>query len=401
MPKAVYEWKGKDRKGNVHEGEMEANDEKAVRTHLLQRLRIEPIRIKKKPKDLLPPRVTQENIIVFARQFSTMIDAGLPLIQCLDILYTQQENSTFRQMLRKIKESVEGGSTLADALKQHPKHFDELFVNMIHAGEVGGILDTILKRLSSYMEKAAKLKAKVKGAMMYPIIVLSISAAVIGVILVFVIPAFQGMFSSMGKSLPVPTQIVVNISNFTQSNIIYIILGIIGIIFLYKQIYSTNAGRAFIDDTMLKFPVFGPLIRKVAVAKFSRTMSTMLSSGVSILDSLEIVAKTAGNKTIEKAIFNVRSSIAGGSTMADPLLETGVFPSMVVQMISVGESTGSIDEMLGKIADFYDDEVDQTVENMTTLIEPMMIAFLGITIGGLVVAMYLPIFQMAGAMGGE
>jgi len=401
MPKAVYEWKGKDRKGNVHEGEMEANDEKAVRTHLLQRLRIEPIRIKKKPKDLLPPRVTQEDIIIFARQFSTMIDAGLPLIQCLDILYTQQENSTFRQMLRQIKESVEGGSTLTDALKQYPKYFDELFVNMIHAGEVGGILDTILKRLSSYMEKAAKLKAKVKGAMMYPIIVLSISAAVIGVILVFVIPAFQGMFSSMGKSLPVPTQIVVNISNFTQSNILFIIVGIAGIIFIYKQIYATNAGRSFIDDTMLKFPVFGPLIRKVAVAKFSRTMSTMLSSGVSILDALEIVAKTAGNKTIEKAIFNVRSSIAGGSTMADPLLETGVFPPMVVQMISVGESTGSIDEMLGKIADFYDDEVDQTVENMTTLIEPMMIAFLGITIGGLVVAMYLPIFQMAGAMGGE
>ena len=394
----MYEWRAKNKKGVIQEGEMEAVDEQTVRKHLIQRLQLEPVKIKKKAKDLLPPKVTQEDIIIFARQFSTMIDAGLPLVQCLEILYSQQDNSTFRAMLKKIKESVEGGSTLTDALKEFPNHFDELFVNMIQAGEVGGILDTILRRLSMYMEKAAKLKAKVKGAMMYPIIVLCISACVVAVIMVFVIPVFQEMFSSMGRALPIPTQIVIAMSDFTRANILYMIIAMFIFSFLFKKFYKTDFGRSLVDDIVLKMPVFGALIRKVAVAKFTRTMSTMLASGVAILDALEIVAKTAGNRTIEKALMNVRTSISGGSTMADPLSESNVFPPMVVQMIRVGESTGAIDVMLSKIADFYDEEVDQAVSNMTSLIEPIMIVFLGVTIGGLVVAMYLPIFQVAGGI---
>jgi len=393
----IFDWKATDSKGKVQTGEHEAENEAAVRMHL-QRMRLTPVKIKKQPKDLLPPKVTNDDIIIFARQFSTMIDAGLPLVQCLEILYSQSDNSTFKRMLKKVKDSVEGGSTLADALREFPDTFDELFVNMIEAGESGGILDTILNRLSGYLEKAAKLKAKIKGAMMYPIIVLGISAVVIGVILVFVIPVFEDMFAGFGKALPLPTQIVVNLSNFAVNNILYIILGIIGVVYGYRRFYKTDFGNRFMDNLFLKLPVFGMLIRKVAVAKFTRTLSTMLGSGVSILDALEIVAKTAGNKTIERAIYKVRSSIEEGSSMVDPLSETGVFPSMVVQMIGVGESTGALDSMLEKIANFYDDEVDQAVDNMTTMIEPLMIAFLGITIGGLVVAMYLPVFQMAGSI---
>ena len=393
----VFEYKGKNKKGVTVKGDIDAVNEDAARRNL-QRMHIDPLWVRKKPKDLFPPKVTQQEIIIFARQFSTMIDAGLPLVQCLDILQSQQENITFASMLKKIKESVEGGSTLADALKEYPNHFDELFVNMIAAGEVGGILDTILKRLSAYMEKAAKLKAQVKGALSYPIIVLCISAGVVGIILVFVIPTFQDMFEGMGKALPTPTQIVVDLSDFVIGNLHFIIGGIIGFIYGYKRFYATKRGQELLDALYLKLPVFGPLIKKVAVSKFTRTMSTMLSSGVAILDALEIVAKTAGNKTIEKAIYNVRASISSGSSMAEPLAESGIFPSMVVQMISVGESTGSIDSMLEKIADFYDEEVDQAVENMTAMIEPFMIVFLGATIGGLVVAMYLPVFQMAGGL---
>jgi len=395
----IYDWKATDSKGKEQTGEHEAENEGAVRMHL-QRMRLTPVKIKKQPKDLFPPKVTNNDIIIFARQFSTMIDAGLPLVQCLEILYSQSDNSTFKRLLKKVKEGVEGGSTLADALREFPDTFDELFVNMIEAGESGGILDTILNRLSGYLEKAAKLKAKIKGAMMYPIIVLGISAAVIGVILVFVIPVFEEMFAGFGKALPVPTQIVVTLSDFTIHNIHFIILGIVGFVYGYRRFYKTDFGNRFMDNLFLKLPVFGMLIRKVSVAKFTRTLSTMLGSGVSILDALEIVAKTAGNRTIETAVYKVRSSIEEGSSMVEPLSESGVFPSMVVQMIGVGESTGALDSMLEKIANFYDDEVDQAVDNMTTMIEPLMIAFLGITIGGLVVAMYLPIFQMAGSLGG-
>jgi type IV pilus assembly protein PilC len=400
---AVYQWVGTNRKNETRKGEMEAANERVVRSNLM-RLKITPNKIKKKPKDLfenvswLQPVVKEKDIILFARQFSTMIDAGLPIIQCLEILYTQQDNKTFKRMIKEIKEKVEGGATLAEALKRFPKHFDDLFVNMIAAGEAGGILDAILRRLAAYMEKAAKLKAQVKGAMTYPIVTLIIAVAVLGIILVFVIPVFEEMFADFGGELPMPTQIVVTASEIVKSKIVYIIIGIIILGFTARKFYATEKGQDVADNLLLKIPVFGELLRKVAVAKFTRTMGTMLASGVAILEALDIVAKTAGNRTVEKAIYDVRSGIAEGRTMADPLQESGVFPAMVCQMISVGESTGALDAMLEKIADFYDEEVDQAVDNLTSLIEPFMLVFLGVTIGGLVVAMYLPIFKMAGAM---
>jgi len=382
---------------------MEAPTEEAVNSELIRR-KITSTKIKLKPKDIfenvafMQPKVKQADIIIFCRQFSTMIDAGLPIIQCLDILYSQNENKTFKQMLKEIKGNVESGQTFAEALKKYPKQFDNLFVNMIAAGEAGGILDTILRRLSAYMEKAAKLKAKIKGGMTYPIVTIIIAIIVIAIIMVFVIPVFEEMFEGMGGALPVPTQIVVNMSRFIKSNILYII-GLIGaLIFAIRHFYKTEKGQTLMDDLFLRIPLFGPLIRKAAVSKFTRTMGTMLGSGVAILDALEIVAKTAGNKTIEKAVYETRSAIAEGRTMSDPLSESGVFPSMVCQMIAVGESTGALDSMLTKIADFYDEEVDQAVENMTALIEPFMLVFLGVVIGGLVVSMYLPIFQMASAL---
>ena len=400
----VFIWQGEDKKGKKRKGEIDAPDENIVRAQL-HRMQITPTKVKKKPKDLfenvsfMQPKVTTTDIVVFARQFSTMIDAGLPLIQSLDILQSQQENKTFQKALKNIKSSVEEGSTLADALSKYPAMFDELFVNMVDAGEVGGILDTILDRLSGYIEKAMKLKRQVKGAMTYPIIVLCIAVLVVGVILVFVIPVFEAMFADFGGALPVPTQIVVGISNFAKGNIHYMIGATVGFIFLFKRFCATKRGRIIVDDVMLKLPVFGPLLRKVAVAKFTRTMSTMLSSGVPILESLDIVARTSGNKTVEAAIYSVQAAITEGRTMAEPLGESGVFPSMVCQMVAVGESTGALDSMLGKIADFYDDEVDQAVENLTAMIEPFMMVFLGATIGGLVVSMYLPIFKMAGMVG--
>jgi type IV pilus assembly protein PilC len=397
----VFQWEGKNKSDQIQKGELEAQSEEAVKASLA-RMKIAPTKIKKKPKDLfenvafLQPAVKEKDIILFCRQFSTMIDAGLPIIQCLDILYTQQENKTFKGMIKEIKESVESGATLADSLKRYPKHFDDLFVNMVSAGEAGGILDTILRRLSGYMEKAAKLKGQVKGAMTYPAVTMIIAVIVVAVILVFVIPVFQQMFADFGGALPGPTQIVINMSEFVKSRIIYIIIGVALFIFAFKKYYKTPKGRVTIDALMLKLPVFGVLLRKVAVSKFTRTMGTMLSSGVAILEALDIVAKTAGNTIIERAIYKVRSGISEGRTMADPLLESKVFPSMVCQMISVGESTGALDSMLGKIADFYDEEVDQAVENLTSLIEPFMLVFLGVVIGGLVIAMYLPVFKMAG-----
>jgi type IV pilus assembly protein PilC len=399
----IYLWQGEDRKGIAQKGEIEAEDQKAAEAQL-RRMNIRARKIKKKPKDLfenvafLKPRVHTGDVVIFARQFATMINAGLPLIQCLDILQTQQENKTFKTMLKDIKESVESGSTLADALGKYPAIFDELFVNMVGAGETAGILDTILNRLSEYMEKAQKLRKQVKSAMTYPIIVLSVAVIVVGVILVFVIPVFQEMFADFGGALPVPTQMVVNLSMFVKSNVLYVIIAFVVFVFFFKRFYATDKGRAFVDDFMLKVPLFGSLLRKVAVAKFTRTLGTMVSSGVPILDALNITAKTSGNKTIEAAIFKTRSAISEGQTMAAPLGETGVFPSMVCQMVAVGESTGALDSMLAKIADYYDDEVDAAVSSLTSMIEPFMMVFLGTTIGGLVVAMYLPIFKMAGAI---
>ena len=401
----VFIWAGTSPKGDKKKGEMEAVTEDAVRANL-KRMKITVTKVKQKPKDLfenvafLQPKVKQQDIILFARQFSTMIDAGLPIIQCLEILYSQQENVTFKKMLKSIKEQVESGATLAESLKKFPKHFDDLFINMIAAGEAGGILDTILRRLSVYMEKAAKLTSQVKGAMTYPLVTLAIAAIVLIVILVFVIPVFEDMFKDFGQDLPAFTQMVIDASNFMKKNIAAIIIGLVLFGIAFKQVLKTQKGRELFDDLVLKLPVIGMLIRKVSVAKFTRTMGTMLSSGVAIMEALEIVAKTSGNKTIEKAIYTVRSDIAEGRTMADPLAESGVFPAMVCQMIAVGESTGALDAMLEKIAVFYDEEVDQAVENLTALIEPFMLVFLGVTIGGLVIAMYLPIFKMAGAVGG-
>jgi type IV pilus assembly protein PilC len=401
----VYVWTGKDKKNKKKKGEMEAPNEEAVRADLLRR-KITPSKVKLKPKDIfgnvsfLQPKVTQDDVILFCRQFSTMIDAGLPIIQCLDILYTQQENKTFKRVLKEIKGNVESGQTFAEALRKYPKQFDDLFVNMVAAGEAGGILDEILRRLSAYMEKAAKLKARIKGGMVYPLVTIVIAVVVVAVIMIFVIPVFEEMFEGMGGTLPVPTQIVIKMSRFTKGNIHFMILALILGGFAFKKSYNTEKGKAFMDDFLLKLPVFGTLVRKAAVAKFTRTMGTMLGSGVAILDALDIVAKTAGNKTIEAAVYETRSAISEGRTMSEPLLESGVFPAMVCQMIAVGESTGALDDMLAKIADFYDEEVDQAVENLTTLMEPAMLVFLGVIIGGLVISMYLPIFKMASVVGG-
>jgi len=399
----VYLWEGKRRNDN-QKGEMDVSDEAAVRAQL-QRMGITPTKIKKKPKDLfenvafLQPPVVQDNIIIFCRQFSTMIDAGLPIVQCLDILQAQEENKTFQKVLKRIKMDVEGGLTLAEALKKH-SHFDSLFVNMVAAGEAGGILDKILQRLSTYLEKNAKLKRQIKGAMMYPLITIAIAIIVVIVILVFVIPVFESMFADFGKELPTPTKIVVTASQIVKSKILFIIAGMVLLGVAYRQFYKTEKGRLVMDNLFLKLPVIGVVIRKSSVARFTQTMGTMLSSGVSILDALDIVARTAGNKVIENAIYFTRSGISEGRTVADPLAETGVFPSMVCSMIAVGESTGALDAMMEKIAAFYEEEVDAAVEAMTSAIEPLMMVFLGGMIGGLVVAMYLPVFKMAGAISG-
>ena len=401
----VYIWKGKNKSGATQKGELEAASEEIALAQLV-RMKITDPKVKKKPKDLfenvafMQPKVTQKDVILFCRQFSTMIDAGLPIIQCLDILQSQQENPSFKKTLKEIKENVEAGQTLAEALKKYPDLFDNLFVNMIAAGEAGGILDTILQRLSAYMEKAAKLKAQVKGAMTYPAITMVVAVLVVAVIMIFVIPAFEKMFADFGGAPPVPNPIVVNLSDYCRSYWYVVVIGVVIFFVAFKKFYATEKGRGMVDAASLKMPIIGPLLRRVAVAKFTRTMGTMLSSGVAILESLEIVAKTAGNKTIEEAIYYTRGGIAEGRTMSDPLLESGVFPPMVCQMISVGESTGALDSMLVKIADFYDEEVDQAVENLTSAIEPVMMVFMGIVIGGLVVSMYLPIFKMAGGAGG-
>jgi type IV pilus assembly protein PilC len=400
----IYNWKGTNSYGEKRKGKMDAPSENYVRASL-KRSRIVPHSIKEAPKDIfatlsfLQPKVTTKDVVIFTRQLSTMIDAGLPLVQSMDILAKQQDNPTFKKLLLEVKADVESGSTFADAMKKHPDVFDNLFCNMVEAGEMGGILDTILNRLANFMEKSQALKKKIKGAMTYPVVCLCIAFVVLAVILVFVVPVFEEMFASFGSALPGPTQIVVNLSNFAQSNIIFIIFGVFAVVFLFKKVYKTDRGRKKIDALMIDMPVFGPLIKKVAVAKFTRTLGTMMKSGVPILESLNVVGRTAGNKVIEAAIFRVSDSITEGRSIAEPLEETGVFPGMVIQMINVGESTGALDTMLEKIADFYDEEVDQAVSNMTSLIEPLMMVFLGGMIGGLVVAMYLPIFSMAAAIG--
>jgi type IV pilus assembly protein PilC len=398
-------WVAETRKGKKIKGELEAANEQIALNQIRKR-NLKILKIKPKPKDIfeniafMQPKVTNKDLVVFTRQFSTMIDAGLPLVQGLTILADQTENPTFRRILKQVTRDVEGGSTLAEAMKKHPKVFDDLFVNLIAAGEMGGILDTILQRLATFIEKAEDLKSKIKGAMTYPIVVMAIATIVIAVILIFVIPVFQDMFSNFGQALPMPTQVVVALSDFMKANIIFIIPAIIALIVAFKKYRDTKGGKKTTDIIVLKLPIFGDLLKKTAVARFTRTLGTMLASGVPILDSLEIVAKTAGNVVLEEIIFDVRSSIAEGQTIAEPLSETDVFPGMVIQMISVGEATGALDTMLSKIADFYDKEVDTAVDALTSMLEPLLMLFLGGSIGGLVVAMYLPIFTMAGAVGG-
>ncbi|HSA85581.1 MAG TPA: type II secretion system F family protein [Nitrospira sp.] len=403
---ATFAYVGRTRSGAVKKGELVAKSrdeaveqlrkQSVVVTSLEERAAREGFRFK------LGTGVSEKDLVVFTRQFGTMINAGLPLIQCLEILSTQSENATLRKSVGEIKVQVEGGSTFSDALRKHPKIFDDLYVNMVHAGEVGGLLDTILGRLSKHIEKAMKLKGQIKSALVYPAAIVGIAAIVITVLMIWVIPVFEKMFKEMsgGKmALPGPTQLVIDMSNFAQGYW-YVILGVIvATVVGVKKYYATPQGRLAIDKILLKLPVFGDLIRKASVAKFTRTLGTLLASGVPLLEALTICAKTSGNKVVEGALLDAKVSISGGKTISEPLAKSGTFPKMVTHMISVGESTGALDSMLGKIADFYEDEVDQAVTNLTALLEPMMMVFLGVTVGFIVVAMYLPIFTMASAIG--
>jgi len=399
----MWSWEGKTKTGEVRRGEMEATDEAQVSSRL-RAMALSNVKVKKKAfafKLKLPGLgggIGQKDLVVFTRQFATMIDAGLPLVQCLDILAGQLENLAFREVLTKVKIKVESGSTLADALADHPKVFDTLYSQLVAAGEIGGILDTILNRLAAYIEKNEKLKSKVKGAMVYPTIVLVVAIGVCTVLLLFVTPTFEKMFKDFGGALPGPTQFVVDLSKFLQNYIVYMVVAtVIGVVG-FKAWKSSAKGREQWDSFVIRTPIFGPLVRKVAVARFTRTLGTMISSGVPILDALEVVAKTAGNSVVEKAIRYTKEKISEGKTIVQPLGETKVFPQMVVQMIGVGEATGAMDQMLTKIADFYDDEVDAAVNALTSMIEPVMMVFLGGVVGGFLVAMYLPIFSIAGSI---
>jgi type IV pilus assembly protein PilC len=367
----------------------------------LRRQRLTVVKVDEESKRQKPGggKIKMRDIVIFTRQFSTMINSGLPLVQALDILAKQSENKTLQEVTRAVVFDVESGHTVADALRKHPKAFNDLYVNMVAAGEAGGILDTILMRLAVFMEKNDVLIRKVKGAMIYPAVIMSVAAIAITVLLIFVIPVFENMFGSVGLALPLPTRIVIGLSKFLRGwGGLGTVLGIIGSVFAIKNYYKTANGKLVIDRALLKFPVLGDVLRKSAVSRFTRTLGTLISSGVSILDGLEITAKTAGNRVIQDAIMASRSSIAGGDTIAAPLAKSQVFPPMVISMIAVGESTGGLDEMLAKIADFYDEEVDAAVSGLLSLLEPVMIVFLGIVVGGMVIAMYLPIFDMINAV---
>jgi type IV pilus assembly protein PilC len=383
---------------------MEATSANEVQDRL-RRQDINPSKVKKKSGSkgisFGGGSVPLKSKVVFTRQFATMIDAGLPLVQCLDLLGSAEPHKGFKKIIAQVKSDIESGSTLADAMKKHPGAFDNLYTSLIEAGEVAGILDTIMTRLANQMEKAAKLRRKIRSAFTYPIAVSGIAVIVVVLMLYKVIPTFEAMFADMGGgALPAPTQFVITLSEFVQSYFILIIGGLIGLVALILFILRYEPTRAVFDRMILKAPLFGPLVRKTAVARFTRTLGTMVSSGVPIVDSLEIVANTSGNMTVQKAILYVRERISEGQNMVDPLMETKVFPSMVVQMIGVGESTGALDTMLTKIADFYEDEVDVAVENLTSLMEPLMMVFLGGVVGGMLIAMYLPIFTMAGNIKG-
>lgn len=404
---ATFTYVGKTKQGAVKKGDLTAKTrEEAAEQLRRQNVIVSSLLEVKAPEGILQRLslgggVGDKEIAVFTRQFATMINAGLPLVQCLEILSTQSDNKIFAKAIAEIKFDVESGSTFADALKKHPKIFDELYVNLVHAGEVGGLLDTILGRLAKHIEKSMKLKSQIKSAMVYPSAIVGVSVIVITVLMIFVIPIFAHMFLEMsgGKvGLPFATQLVIDISNFMKSNILFLIMGAAALVYAIKWYYSTPKGRLIMDRFFLKLPVMGDLIRKAAVAKFTRTLGTLITSGVPILEGLTITSKTAGNKVVEGAILMARQSISEGKTVSEPLAKSGVFPSMVTHMISVGEATGALDAMLGKIADFYDDEVDASVAALTALLEPMMMVFLGTIIGFIVIAMYLPIFKMAAAI---
>lgn len=399
----VYQWAGKDFQGEKHTGEMEAPDLNLVRARLL-RMQIRPNRIRKKPKDLfenialLQPRVRPRDIVLFTRQFATMIEAGIPIIQCLEALRDQQENRTLKRILQDVRDRVEGGATLADAFAAHPKQFDNFFVYMVAAGEAGGVLESILMRLANYMEKSAHLKSRVKGSLIYPAITIFVATVVVTAILVFVIPVFEQMFKSVGGQLPLPTRIVVGISAWLKHYGLYLLIGTVLLAVLLVVLYRTRPGRLAMDRLVLKVPLFGPVIQKATIAKFSRTLGALLGGGVVILDAMDIVSKTVGNRVIENALRMARRAIVEGKSVSEPLAHSGVFPPMVHQMIHVGEATGKVDAMLIKIADFYDQEVDQAVENFMTTLEPVIIVFLGLIIGAIVISMYLPMFKLAGTI---
>ncbi len=399
---ASFEWKGRDRGGRAQSGVLVADNKEAVFA-VLRRQQVVPIAVKEKGKEIALPKlrrgINEKSIAIFTRQFSVMIDAGLPLVQCLQILGEQQDNKAFQRIILQVREDVEAGSSLAAAMKKHPRAFDELYTNMVAAGEAGGILDTVLQRLATYIEKAARLKAQVKSAMIYPAAVLSIAGLVVYVILWKVIPVFATLFSSLGADLPLPTRIVVALSNFVGRYWWAIIGAIVATVFFVRQYYATPNGRMTIDRILLRMPILGIVLRKIAVARFCRTLGTLLSAGVPVLEALEITARTSGNAVIERAILQVRKAVEEGKTVAEPLKATEQFPPMVVQMISVGETTGAMDTMLAKIAEFYEEEVDLAVAGMMRLIEPVMIFFLGVVVGGIVISMYLPMFDLINKIG--
>jgi type IV pilus assembly protein PilC len=401
---AVYTFKGTDAQGKQISGERVA-ESKVQLQHLLRRERITAKAIKEKGKEFSMPtlgsgKVAVKDISIFFRQFSVMIDAGLPLVQCLEILGGNQESVAFQKCLNGVRTTVEGGSTLANAMRGYPKVFDDLTTNMIEAGEAGGILDVILQRLAVYLEKIVKLRSAVKSALIYPVSVLSIAGLIVGLLLKFVVPIFANMFSSMGVTLPLPTQIVIGLSNFVGRFWWIVVGGVIVLVLGIRQISKDPKGRYALHKLLLNLPVLGQVMRKIAVGRFTRTLGTLITSGVPILEGLAITARTSGNAVVEEALMKVRKSVEEGRTIVDPLRESGVFPNMVTQMIGVGEATGAMDAMLQKIADFYEDEVDAATKNMLTLMEPVMIVFLGVVVGGIVISLYLPMFSLIAKMSG-
>lgn len=398
----VYTYRGTNRAGATVSGELSAPSKNDLQ-NLLRRQQITPSKMSEKGREFNIPTfgggVSAKELAIFTRQFSVMIDAGLPLVQCLEILAGQQENKIFQKVLTNTRSSVEGGATLSAAMRQSPKVFDPLYVNMVEAGETGGILDTILQRLSSYIEKNVKLQRAVKSALVYPVGVLTIAAGVIILLLWKVVPIFATLFAGLGVALPLPTRIVITMSNIVGSWFGFLFLvAIVGVIFALKAWYGTPQGKLALDTLILRLPVMGILMRKIAVARFTRTLGTLISSGVPILEGLDITAKTAGNAVVEQALFKVRKSLEEGKSLTDPLKDSAVFPGMVTQMIAVGEQTGAMDAMLQKIADFYEEEVDAAVKDLLTALEPIMIVFLGVVVGGVVISMYLPLFSLIGKL---